>query len=234
MSVQRIGIVGCEKSQSRVLQHNLIRHGYLVDVMDGAADIVAYCRGVRPLVVVLDVGCDRRFVLTIIEALGNDAQRPFVVVAGPTSDPNCQIDCLAMGADDFIAQPIVPDELLARLGILLGRDLPALSPEASTPVDRLHQALTATEKGIFATLREAMPETLSREDIAWATRRRHIMPDDRSLDVHISHIRKKLGLIDAGFAIETVRGAGFRLVDKAGGKTGYASASNTRNLRRSA
>ncbi len=234
MSVQRIGIVGCENSKSRVLQTNLIRHGYLVDVLDGAADIVTYCRGVRPLAVVLDVGCDRRFVLAVIEALSDDAQRPFVVVAGPTSDPNCQIDCLAMGADDFIAEPIVPDELLARLGILLGRDLPALSTEASTPVSRLDQALTATEKGIFATLREAMPGTMSREDIVWATRRQHVMPDDRSLDVHISHIRKKLGLIDAGFAIETVRGKGFRLVDKACRKTGSAPKSNTRRLRRTA
>ena len=100
---------------------------------------------------------------------------------------------------------------VARLNILLGHATP--HGTETTPLDKIRQVLTGTESEVFFVLHGAMPRTMSREEIMWEARRQRISPEDRTLDVYVSHIRKKLKLIRAEFAIETVRGKGFRLVD---------------------
>ena len=211
MNAQRIGIVSCEGCDDKPLQRLLVRRGYLTDTMEACADVVAYCRAVQPLALIMNAGGDASAVFTAIAVLRKNGPAPLIVVAGPAADPECQIKSLAVGADDFVAQPVQPAELLARLDILLGRN--AASAADRSWFDKIVHVLTSTEREVFATLQDAMPETLSREEIMWRMRRQRIAPDERTPDVYISHIRKKLVLIDSEFAIETVRGKGFRLVD---------------------
>lgn len=213
MSAQRIGIVSCEGYDAKSLQHLFVRRGYLSDIMDPSADVVAYCRAVQPLALVMNASSDAASVYATIAVLRGNGTSPLIVVAGPAADPDCQIKSLAVGADDFVAQPVQPAELLARLNILLGRK--AGNAGTSAPIDKVGRVLTSTEREVFAALLEVMPQTLSREEIMWRIRRQRIAPDDRTLDVYISHIRKKFALIDSDYSIQTIRGRGFRLIETA-------------------
>ena len=215
MSAQRIGIVSCEGCDDKALQRLFVSEGFLADSMEASADVVAYCRAVHPLALVMNASGDATAVFDAIATLRKQGPEPLIVVAGPASDPECQIRSLAVGADDFIAQPVQPVELLARLNILFGRS--AAFTRTSAPHSRIGQVLTSTERDVFETLQEVMPETLTREQIMWRIRRQRIAPDDRTLDVYVSHIRKKLALIGSAFAIETVRGKGFRLIESPAG-----------------
>ena len=175
MRVHRIGIVGCAEADARTLQRNLVRHGYLADVMEASADIVVYTQAVRPLALVIDIGSDQRSsAYDIISTLRQLEPAPLIIVVGPDSDPACQIESLVLGAHDFLPQPLQTPELLARLNILLGNDAPDFGLHA--PVDKIRQVLTDTENEIFAVLHDAMPRTLSREEIMWEARKQRISP----------------------------------------------------------
>lgn len=210
MNINRIAIFGYQNPDGQMLRRVLVHHGYLADALDLSADIVAYSRAARPLAIVMDAESDRENTCEALSRLRASDTRTLVVIVGQAIDSSYQIECFTRGADDFIVQPVQPVELLSRLELLISRKVPALS--AHGLAERTLQALTATEKGILAALHEAMPEVLSREEIMWQAKRQRVAPDDRTLDVYISHIRKKLTLIAADIAIETVRGRGFRLI----------------------
>lgn len=209
MTVQRIALFGCIEPDCRKLQSLLLRHGYLADVLEKGTDIVGYAKVAQPFAIVLDIGNDPKIVLDAIMELRAAEQRVLIIVTGSASEAVSAVESLAIGADDFIMHPVQPAELMMRLEILVARDAPdGIGGGIAT---RIQEALTSTEQDILSALYEAMPQTLSRDEIMWAVKRQKSAPDDRTLDVHVSHIRKKLSLLHSDFAIETVRGRGFRL-----------------------
>jgi two-component system response regulator CpxR len=144
---------------------------------------------------------------------------PVIMLTARTS-PSDRIHGLEQGADDYLAKPFAPGELLARIRAVLRRsnssigmavlELNGVKLCASTrevwcdgsPVD-----LTGAEFDILELLLRNAGRTVSRDEIATSLYQREATPYERSLDVHISNLRKKMGARRA--AIRTLRGAGY-------------------------
>ena len=125
-------------------------------------------------------------------------------------DDALQVQTLQMGADDFLQHPMTTTQLLERLGLILRQSTKG-AQAAPSQMDELSDVLTSTESRIVKALQESMPNPMRREQIMWAIKRKQIAPDDRSIDVYVSNIRRKLRMVQAGLAITTVRGVGFAL-----------------------
>jgi two-component system OmpR family response regulator len=134
---------------------------------------------------------------------------------------------LEMGADDYMAKPYFPRELLARLRARLRRetqkeplDQDALTlGDLSLCVARREVAwqgaafdLTTTEFNMLAALMRADKVVMTKDDLSMIVLGRQREPYDRSIDVHAGHLRRKLAAASASHAdVETVRGIGYRL-----------------------
>lgn len=130
---------------------------------------------------------------------------------------------LEMGADDYLRKPANPRELVARLRAILRRSQPpAPSTDADIELDDLIVSrarrealfqghplpLTSIEFEVLATLAGAAGNPLDRDSLSEQALGRRWMPGDRSLDMHVVSLRKKLG----NERIKTVRGRGYQLV----------------------
>lgn len=137
---------------------------------------------------------------------------------------------LEIGADDYLPKPFNPRELLARMRAILrrrGAAEPAAAASATLRIDDLELdsgARTVFTKGVaveltdveFALLEALMRspgKVVSREDLAERVLGRKFSPFDRSLDMHVSRLRRKLEEASAsGDRVKTIRGAGYQLL----------------------
>lgn len=171
--------------------------------------------------VILDVMLPGMNGFMLLAQLRRRREVPVIMLTART-DPHDRVQGLEAGADDYLPKPFDPDELLARVRAVLRRAgktnpdwmLHFASDELringqtrqawlkSEPVD-----LTAVEFDILYLLVCSAGRVLTREELSTATLERSLTPFDRSLDVHISHLRKKLEPI--GRQIQTIRGVGY-------------------------
>jgi len=176
----------------------------LLDVMMPGLDGLAVLRRIRD-------GGDRVPVL-MLTARGDEADR----VVG-----------LELGADDYVGKPFSPRELLARVRAVLRRAQPSAVDErlaaagiaANTgsrevTVDGAHIELTAIEFDLLVTLLRRAGRVVPRAALLELSGRADATVGERTVDVHISRLRKKLG-DDGGAKIQTVRGVGYVLVREA-------------------
>ncbi len=134
---------------------------------------------------------------------------------------------LEMGADDYLAKPFSPRELVARIRAVLRRmaDAPAggLLAFGTLTLDvRAHRAqvegedleLTSAELRILELLMQADTRTVGREELMQQALGRRLLPTDRSLDTHVSNLRRKLARFTDRIRIQGVRGAGYALMQR--------------------
>ena len=140
-----------------------------------------------------------------------------------------RIDGLEMGADDYLSKPFNPRELLARMRAILRRSgttehkteptmltVDGLSLDAAARRARFHGReldLTSVEFALLESLMRSPGKVVAREELAEAVLGRKFSPFDRSLDMHVSRLRKKIsgeGAQDT--LVKTIRGAGYQLV----------------------
>ena len=134
---------------------------------------------------------------------------------------------LEMGADDYLAKPFSPRELVARIRAVLRRmaDAPAggLLAFGTLTLDvRAHRAqvegedleLTSAELRILELLMQADTRTVAREELMQQALGRRLLPTDRSLDTHVSNLRRKLARFTDRIRIQGVRGAGYALMQR--------------------
>jgi DNA-binding response OmpR family regulator len=159
--------------------------------------------------------------LTVLEQLRRRKDLPVIMLTARAHQHD-RILGLNTGADDYLPKPFDPDELLARIRAVLRRtdaakrygstvitngniQLSAARREvrvSGSPVE-----LTAIEFDLLETLMRSAGRVVSRDEISVALFQREATSYDRFLDVHISHLRKKL---DAGRSlIRTIRGVGY-------------------------
>ena len=177
--------------------------------------------------VILDVMLPGTNGLDVLRAIRQTSQVPVLMLTarGEESD---RITGLELGSDDYLAKPFNPRELLARIKAILRRyksvtdTIPPgkkilesagirLDPFSRTVYlyDR-PQKLTSLEFDFLEALMKKSGEVVTREDLSQEVLDRDFSPLDRSIDVHIGQLRKKIGLREDGEPrIKTVRGIGY-------------------------
>lgn len=210
-SIQRVGILDAGSDISDDLQRWLLQHGYLADVMRDTTALETYCTQLQPAAIIMEVCPERSQVTELITRLRQAGYAAPIIVTSSQRDDELQVKALQLGADDFLQMPVDSRQLFERLELVLRKGAETEEEQAFAASDQLGEVLTAMERRILKTLEEHMPDPLSRETIMWEVKRQRIAPDDRSVDVYISNIRRKLRLVQSPLVIETVRGVGFSL-----------------------
>ncbi|GAB3867667.1 response regulator transcription factor [Nocardioides maradonensis] len=176
-------------------------------------------------VLIMDVGlpdADGRDVLQALRANGQHAPALFLTALGDTHE---LLAGFAAGADDYVVKPFEIKEVLVRVTALArrGRDVPpppqrdlVLDPvthSASTPEGEV--LLTPTEFRMLAAITSQPGAVVRRRSVVAAGWPDGALVSENTIDSFMRRIRTKLGSIDAPVEIETVRGVGFRLVERA-------------------
>jgi two-component system response regulator CpxR len=178
--------------------------------------------------IILDVMLPGLSGFDVLKQLREGGSKTPVLMLTARGDDVDRIVGLDLGADDYLPKPFNPRELLARVKAILRRTHEA---EAAEPEDlvvgdlhvnmRRREAflrdqglkLTNAEFVILVTLMRAPGEVVSREALTRTALGRQLLPDDRSLDTHISNLRRKLGSDeDNDVLIRSIRGSGYLLV----------------------
>src|SRR5690554_7084495 len=160
--------------------------------------------------------------LEVLRALRQSCNTPLLMLSA-RGEPVDRILGLELGADDYLAKPADPRELVARLRALLrrsaaGSDAPVLEvgdlrmDTASLMCwqDDELLPLTQTEALILRTLLEHAGQLVDRQSLSRQALGKPLGPYDRSLDMHISNLRRKLGsFADGRNRIQSIRGRGY-------------------------
>lgn len=171
--------------------------------------------------------------LSLLRQLRQSSYCPVLMLTARGDDID-RIVGLELGADDYLAKPFNPRELSARVRAILRRvelaQQPAV-PQQNNLLElnnvqlnrqnrQVHCAgsvvvLTATEFQLLDYLMSHAGSVITKEDLSKEVLGRTLQLYDRSLDVHISNIRKKLSVADAGEKIQTLRGSGYLFLEQA-------------------
>lgn len=222
MTPLSILIVDDDVELCSLMQEYLGAHGYGVRcAYDGVAGLERALGGGHDLVI-LDVMLPQLDGFAVLRKLRQQASVPVIMLTARAAEDD-RIGGLNAGADDYLLKPFAAGELLARIRALLRRaglaagDAPAIVEAGGirlnvqsgrtwageTPID-----LTPTEFEILELLMRASGRVVSRDEITGVLYQRQATAYERSVDVHLSHLRKKLEC-HAGAAIRTVRGVGY-------------------------
>jgi len=173
---------------------------------------------------VLDVMLPKMNGFEVLKNLRTDSQLPVIMLTARGDDVD-RISGLEAGADDYLPKPFNPRELAARLRAILRRaspddtDLPdhielddvEVSSSARTAtIDGKDLGLTSVEFELLRQLIGAAGSIVKKEELSERVLERPLSPYDRSLDMHISNLRKKLGeRADGSERIKTIRSVGY-------------------------
>jgi len=229
MQNQRVMIVEDEAEIRELIAYNLRKEGYEIDEADSGETALAILRRRAPDLVLLDLMLPDVNGLEVCRRLKrhpNLADTPIIMVTAKGEEADI-VAGLELGADDYITKPFSPRVLLARVAAVLRR--PRESEAESSEVIRIHgleihpgryevlrdggsTELTVTEFKVLHALARQPGWVLTRYQIADMVHGGGYVVNDRSIDVQIAGLRKKLG--PAGKYIQTVRGVGYRFQDE--------------------
>jgi two-component system, OmpR family, alkaline phosphatase synthesis response regulator PhoP len=228
MSKQTVLVVDDEEDILELVNYNLSREGYQVYLAGTGEDGLKCARAKLPDLVVLDLmlpGVDGLEVCRELKGDPKTGHIPIVMLTAKGEEADV-VTGLELGADDYIAKPFSPRVLLARIKTVLRRKPAEAAADGSTlRIDDLvinpgrHEVLvkgkkvdlTFTEFRILYALARRPGWVFTRYQIVDAVRGEDYPVTDRSVDVQIVALRRKLGAY--GKYIETVRGVGYRFKD---------------------
>jgi two-component system phosphate regulon response regulator OmpR len=233
MRAARVLVVDDDPAIREMLHEYLGANGFDVEAVgDGAAARAAVAREM-PDVVLLDVGLPGEDGLSLARWLRQHHDVGIVMVTA-ADDVVDRVVGLEMGADDYVAKPFDPRVLPARLKSVRRRvqdrgvPAPAAAPAGRLPIGRCTLDLparrlldadgreitvTTMEFDLLRAFAEHPNQVLSRDRLLSLTRNREWEPFDRSIDIRIARVRRKVeDDPDNPQAIRTVRGAGYMYV----------------------
>jgi two-component system phosphate regulon response regulator PhoB len=214
-----------EEDILELLRVNLTREGYRVLCAVTGEEALDMIKSELPNLVLLDLmlpGVDGLEVCRRLRGNPRTAQLPIIMLTARSEDADVVVG-LEMGADDYVTKPFSPRVLTARIKTTLrlksaGRSAGKVqrvegvtvdADRIEARVDNKVMDLTITEFRILELLIGNPGQAFSREQIVDAARGEGYPVTDRSVDVHIVSLRRKLGRY--GQLIDTVRGVGYRL-----------------------
>ncbi|HUN85532.1 MAG TPA: response regulator transcription factor [Terracidiphilus sp.] len=187
---------------------------------DGREGLAGALRGEYDLVI-LDVMLPVIDGFTVLQQLRRRVTLPVIMLTARVQQRD-RILGLNSGADDYLPKPFDPDELLARIRAVMRRgETTSRQPDAILKIGKIRLnatsrevwsgdapvELTAMEFDLLELLMRSAGRVVSRDEITALLFEREATPYDRFLDVHISHLRKKLE--GGGRLIRTIRGVGY-------------------------
>ena len=226
--VARVLVVDDEEPLARLVGQYLTRDGFDVTTIGDGLEAVRLARALAPDVVVLDLGLPGLDGVEVCRQLRTFSDCYVLMLTARTDEVDKLIG-LSVGADDYLTKPFSVRELVARVHVLLRRPRgPAAGDGEAAPlqfgaleldvigrevhIDGEPVALTRTEFDVLAALAARPKMVFSRRQLIDAVWGSNWVGDEHLVDVHIGHLRRKLGddPDDARF-VRTVRGVGYRM-----------------------
>jgi DNA-binding response OmpR family regulator len=209
---------------SKLLEEYLQSEQFTLDAAYDGPSGLEKALSSRHAVVVLDVMLPGMSGLDVLKQLRQKSAVPVLMLTARGSELD-RILGLELGADDYLPKPFNPRELVARLRAILRR---TTGPQAG-PAQPVHLAdvelhpesrsvscggkavtLTGAEFDLLYSFLRNPGKIISREDLTQAALGRPMSPMDRSIDVHVSNLRRKLGPYDGDHErIKAIRGSGY-------------------------
>jgi two-component system phosphate regulon response regulator PhoB len=216
-------VVEDEADLADMLRFNLEREGYKCRTARSGDLALEMIRKERPDLILLDrmlPGVPGDEIVAQLKRDPTTASIPVILVTAKTEETD-ELVGFALGADDYVAKPFSMKLLLARIGAVLRRseavdsdaEVLVLGPIRLVPsryevtVNDEKVPLTTTEFKLLKTLMGARGRVLSRSQLLDAVLGSGVVVTDRTIDVHITALRKKLS--QAGRWLQTVRGVGY-------------------------
>jgi two-component system response regulator CpxR len=224
--MSRILIADDDRELCSLLADYLRREGFAVDAVHDSEAALARLRDpiTRPDLLILDVMMPGRDGLETLRALRPQVRLP-VIMLSARGEPVDRVVGLELGADDYLSKPCLPRELLARVRTQLRRLAQPAADELSVGPLHLHPAerraeldghelrLTGAEFSLLFALAQNAGRVVDKATLTRLALGRDIERFDRSVDVHVSRLRRKLAeAAPAAPAIESIRGAGYLLI----------------------
>jgi DNA-binding response OmpR family regulator len=226
--MHRILVIDDDVELCELLTDYLTPEGFQVEAVHEGAQGAERALASEPALVVLDVMLPGMSGFDVLRHIRAASSVPVLMLTARGDDVD-RIVGLEMGADDYLPKPFNPRELVARIRAIQRRLEPAreragarskphlvvgdirLDPGARVVLQHDRPVeLTAVEFTLLEVLLRAAGQVVTREDLAQQVLGRPLSPYDRSIDVHISSLRRKLGHRSAETErIKTVRGTGY-------------------------
>jgi two-component system phosphate regulon response regulator OmpR len=232
MDAVRVLVVDDDAAIRQMLSEYLGEHGYEVAVAASGVAMRAELERARPAVVLLDVGLPGEDGLTLARFLRERYEVGIIMVTGADEVVD-RVAGLEVGADDYIAKPFDPRELRARIKSVLRRLQAKSAPESKSAREMAaigactlnlrsrelrdgkgrEVPITAMEFALLKAFLDHPNQVLSRDQLLNLTRNREWEPFDRSIDIRIARLRRKIEEDpDRPRSIKTVRGAGYMFI----------------------
>jgi two-component system alkaline phosphatase synthesis response regulator PhoP len=229
MAATHILVVDDEEDILELVSYNLTKAGYRVTSVTSGEDAIKASRSKLPDLVLLDLmlpGVDGLEVCNTLKRDSRTANIPVIMLTARGEEADI-VSGLELGADDYITKPFSPRVMLARIKAVLRRKTKApIEEQAIIKLEGLvihpgrHEVtvrskrvdLTSTEFRILHLLARRPGWVFTRQQIIDGARGEDYAVTDRSVDVHIVGLRRKLGPL--GKQLETVHGVGYRFKEQ--------------------
>ena len=230
MSKPKILVVDDEPSISEVLVYNLTKENFEVSTAADGQTALHRAQSLQPDLVILDLMLPVMDGLQVCRQLRSDprTRSTRILMLTAKGDETDEIVGFNLGADDYVAKPFRIKPLIERVKALLRRPRVATEDDAKVVtigdlrIDRIRHAailaetdlqLTPTEFRLLWTLARQPGRTFTRNELLDCSRGEDANSMERTIDVHVRALRKKLDAI--ADSIETVRGVGYRFNENA-------------------
>lgn len=230
MSDDRILVVEDEEDILELVRYNLAREGHEVLTAMTGEEGLERARSDKPALILLDLmlpGLDGREVCRRLKQDPDTRHIPVVMVTARGEEADI-VAGLELGADDYVTKPFSPRILTARVSAVLRRAARTPDPGTEDAIVRIHDLiihpgrhevttggervdLSSTEFGILRYLARRPGWVFTRRQIVNGVHGEDHPVLDRSIDVQIASLRRKLGA--QGHLVETVRGVGYRFAE---------------------
>ncbi|MFN3660182.1 MAG: response regulator transcription factor [Brevinematales bacterium] len=214
--------VDIRELEKTVLEEN----GFLCQGFSTAGEFIRSFQNTtsKPDVVILDIMLPDRSGLDLIRWLKDKSPSPAIICISARGEEIDRVIGLDLGADDYIPKPFSPREMVSRVRAVLRRHQTSPHPSSSiiqwegirldtsrffATIDGEEISLTATEFRLLAILVENPGQVFSRENLIERLWNNEKAIMDRTIDVHIKHLREKLK--NYGSCLQTLRGIGYKL-----------------------
>jgi two-component system response regulator CpxR len=221
--VERILIADDDTELCELLAEFLQQEGFDVILAHDGERALSLSRQQSPDVLVLDIMMPSMNGIEVLKQLRQESGLPVIMLTARGDDFD-RILGLELGADDYLPKPCNPRELVARIRAVLRRSrgqsaasllrVGDLEIDTGTREARLggrRLDLTSTEFSVLSLLLQNAGATVAKRELYRAALGREPVRYDRSIDMHVSNLRRKLGPVEGDTSrIETVRGLGYQ------------------------